>query len=38
MVIVVPEGDPTDSTRNPEMYDLTYNYLKSTGIKPIDEA
>ena len=37
MVIVVPEGDPTDSTRKPELYDSTYNYLRSVGIKSIDQ-
>jgi len=28
MVIVVPNGDPTDSTRKTEFYDLTYQYLE----------
>lgn len=37
MVIVVPEGDPTDSTRKPELYDSTYNYLRAVGIKTIDQ-
>ena len=36
MVIVVPEGDSSDSTRNPELYDSTYRYLRSIGIKSID--
>ena len=36
MVIVVPEGDPSDSTRKPELYDSTYRYLRSVGIKSID--
>ena len=36
MVIVVPEGDPTDSTRNPKLYDSTYNYLKSIIKESID--
>ena len=43
MVICVPEGNPNktstgfyeDSTRLPEFYDGTYNYLKSLGIKEI---
>lgn len=39
MVICVPTGDthlpPEDSTRLPEFYDATYNYLKSLGIKEI---
>ena len=36
MVIVVPEGDPTDDTRKPELYDRTYEYLRSIGIKSLD--
>jgi hypothetical protein len=32
MVIVVPEGDESDPTRNPEIYDPTYNYLKNIGF------
>lgn len=32
MVIVVPPGDPADPTRAPEMYDPTYEYLKSAGV------
>lgn len=36
MVIVVPEGDLTDSTRDPQLYDTTYDYLKSLGLKSID--
>ena len=36
MVIVVPEGDITDSTRDPELYDSTYNYLRSIGLESID--
>lgn len=39
MVICVPTGDthlpPEDSTRLPEFYDATYNYLKSLGIQEI---
>ncbi len=35
MVVVVPEGDPTDPTRKPEYYDPTYEYLKSIGLKTI---
>ena len=33
MVIVVPEGDEQDHTRDPDYYDSTYNYLKSLGLK-----
>jgi DUF2075 family protein len=35
MVIVVPEGDGEDPTRQPEMYDSTYNYLKEIGFTEI---
>lgn len=34
---VTPEGFPEDSTRLPEYYDGTYEYLKSLGIKKIPE-
>lgn len=32
MVIFLPFGDPSDSTRLPEFYDGTFEYLKSLGI------
>jgi len=32
MVLVVPEGNPEDPTRNPAYYDSTYEYLKKIGI------
>ena len=32
MVIVVPEGDPDDPTRDPTHYEPTYRYLSSLGI------
>lgn len=32
MVIVVPEGDKEDPTRNPEFYDSTFEYLKNIGF------
>lgn len=32
MVIVVPEGDPEDSTRKSEYYDETFNYLRNIGF------
>ena len=35
MVIVVPEGNIEDSTRNPEYYNSTFEYLKSVGIDEI---
>lgn len=35
MIICVPEGNPNDHTRQPEIYDNTYRYLKSIGLKEI---
>ena len=35
MVIVIPEGNIEDSTRNPEYYNSTFKYLKSVGIDEI---
>ena len=35
MIIVVPEGDPLDKTRDNEKYDPTWNYLKEIGIDVI---
>ena len=35
MVIVVPDGNLEDHTRQPEIYNSTYNYLKSIGFKTI---
>jgi len=35
MVIVVPNGDLEDHTRNPEFYDPTFNYLKNIGFSEI---
>lgn len=32
MVIVVPEGDESDPTRNPSFYDQTFAYLKKVGF------
>lgn len=32
MVLVVPEGSHTDTTRKPEFYDGTYAFLKSVGL------
>lgn len=32
MIIYVPEGNPKDPTTAPELYDSTYEYLKSIGI------
>jgi hypothetical protein len=33
MVIVVPNGDPEDPTRNSEYYDETFNYLVGIGLE-----
>jgi hypothetical protein len=33
MVIVVPQGDSADSTRDPTFYDSTFNYLAEVGFK-----
>ena len=35
MVIVVPEGVPSDLTRHPGLYDPTFEYLSAVGIKQI---
>lgn len=35
MVIVVPEGDNEDYTRNPSYYDCTFNYLQEIGFDKI---
>lgn len=35
MVIVVPNGDTEDPTRNPEFYDDTFYYLKNIGLPAI---
>jgi len=35
MVIVVPEGDSSDPTRDPLFYDPTYEYLKSIGFAQV---
>lgn len=35
MIICVPKGDSSDSTRLPEFYDGTYEYLKSFGFEEI---
>ena len=32
MILVVPEGDSEDPTRASEIYDGTYNYLRSLGL------
>ena len=35
MVIVIPAGSHEDKTRSPEVYDGTYNYLKSIGLEEL---
>ncbi|MDD3322611.1 MAG: DUF2075 domain-containing protein [Paludibacter sp.] len=35
MVIVVPEGNDEDHTRQPEFYNSTFEYLKKIGLKEI---
>jgi len=35
MVLVVPEGDAEDYTRNSQFYDGTYNFLKEIGFTAI---
>ena len=35
MIIVVPEGNPEDHSRQPEFYDSTYEYFKRIGLKSI---
>ena len=37
MVIVVPEGDDRDHTRNPAFYDPTWHFLESLGLKHLFE-
>lgn len=37
MVIVVPEGDPADPTRDPSFYNPTFEYLKSIGFDVLEE-
>lgn len=36
MIIVVPEGDERDDTRNPKFYDSTFEYLRSLGMQEIN--
>ncbi len=35
MVIVVPRGNPDDPTRDPSIYDGTYQYLKGLGLREL---
>lgn len=36
MIIVVPEGNVDDHTRQPDFYSPTFNYLKSLGIEIVE--
>jgi hypothetical protein len=36
MVIVVPEGNIDDHTRNPDYYDSTFAYLKGVGLRELN--
>lgn len=36
MVILIPEGDSEDHTRQPEFYNNTFEYLKSLGLKVLN--
>jgi hypothetical protein len=36
MVIVVPQGEPEDATRNPIFYDTTFEYLKKIGFQLLE--
>jgi len=36
MVIVVPNSDKDDPTRDEKYYDITYNYLASIGSEQIN--
>lgn len=35
MIIMVPEGDESDSTRKSELYDGIYHYLKEVGVNEL---
>jgi len=35
MVVVIPEGDMEDNTRNPKFYDCTFEYLTQIGFQAI---
>jgi DUF2075 family protein len=37
VVIVVPDGDKEDPTRDPSFYDVTFSYLHSLGLSSLDE-
>lgn len=35
MVIVVPDGNPEDHTRQPKFYDTTYEYMRGLGLDEV---
>jgi hypothetical protein len=35
MIVVVPEGDLRDHTRDPKFYDYTFEYLRQLGLQTI---
>jgi hypothetical protein len=35
MVVVVPQGDNEDLTRDPVYYDATFDYLRRSGMQLI---
>jgi hypothetical protein len=35
MILVVPEGDTRDHTRDPKFYDETFKYLLSLGVAEV---
>ena len=35
MVIFIPKGDARDHTRDPQFYDLTYEFLKKCGLRDL---
>ena len=37
MVIVIPNGDPEDATRDPAYYDATFNYLRDIGLPMLQD-
>lgn len=37
MVLVVPEGDDQDPTRDPTFYDATYDYLLEVGVPVLEQ-
>ncbi|MBL8985355.1 MAG: DUF2075 domain-containing protein [Gemmatimonadetes bacterium] len=37
MVVFVPRGDTGDPTRHPTFYDETYRYLRSVGLRELDQ-